>query len=294
MVRSKKFKSPGELVFDVVNVLLLTIFAIVCLYPVVYVFSCSISRGSLVDAGSVILFPKDVNLESYKQVLQDKQFWISYGNTLYYTIFGSLYSMFISTPAAYALSKRNFGARKYINMLVAFTMWFTPGFIPLYLNYKSLGAINSRWMIVVSFGVVAFNIILLRNYFEAVPGEIEESAKIDGANDFIVFLRIYLPLSKPALATVWLYYAMSRWNGYFWTMILLKDLNKIPLQVYLKQKIIDQNMSLEMASTMAGQAYSITTTIYALVICSMIPVLIAFPFIQKYFTKGVMVGAVKG
>lgn len=294
MVKTKKVHAPGELVFDVVNVLLLTVFAIMCLYPVVYVFSCSISRGALVDTGSVTLLPKDINMESYKQVLQDKQFWISYANTLFYTLVGSLYSMLISTPAAYVLSRRNFAARKYINMLVAFTMWFTPGFIPLYLNYKSLGAINNRWMIVISFGVVAFNIILLRNYFESVPVDLEESAKIDGANDFTIFLRIYLPLSKPALATVWLYYAMSRWNGYFWSMVLLKDYSKIPLQVYLKQKIIDKTLSLEVAGSMVGQAYSVTTTIYALVICSMIPVLIVFPFIQKYFTKGVTVGAVKG
>lgn len=284
----------GEKLFDLLNGAILSLFGIACLYPLLYVAACSISNGSAVDAGKVLLIPKGINFDAYKQVLWDKQFWVSYGNTLYYTVLGSLFSMVVSTPAAYALSKKRFRSRKVINILLTFTMWFTPGFIPLYLNYTSLGVINSRFMMVVSFGVTAFYIILLRNYFEAVPLELEESAQMDGATDFVTFLHIYLPLSKPAMATVWLYYAMSRWNGYFWSTVLLKDMTKIPLQVYLKQKIIDQALVLDAAGSIAGQNYSYTTIIYALVICSLIPVLLLFPYIQKYFTKGVMVGAVKG
>lgn len=288
----KKFKT--EKLFDVVNRLILTLFGLACFYPLIYVLACSFSLGSAVDAGKVLLLPKGFNLESYKQVLGDRQFWVSYGNTIYYTAFGSLFSMAVSTPAAYVLSKKRFKQRKIINMLLSFTMWFTPGFIPLYLNYTSLGTTNNRVMMLVSFGIQAFYIILLRNYFEAVPEEMEESAMIDGANDFICFLKIYLPLSKPAMATVWLYYAMSRWNGYFWSIVLLKDMNKIPLQVYLKQKIIDQSLVWEYASSIGGQKYSYNTIIYALVVCSVIPVLLVFPYIQKFFTKGVMVGGVKG
>lgn len=284
----------GERVFEIAIMVIMTLFGIICLYPLIYVLACSISNGAAVDAGKVLLIPKGINFTAYKQVLMDKQFWISYGNTIYYTVLGSLFSMLVSTPAAYVLSKRRFKARKIINILLTFTMWFTPGFIPLYLNYSSLGVINSRFMIVISFGIQAFYIILLRNYFEAVPQELEESAQMDGANDFVRFIKIYLPLSKPAMATVWLYYAMSRWNSYFWATVLLKDMSKIPLQVYLKQKIIDQALVLEAATTIAGQQYSYTTIIYALVICSLIPVLILFPYIQKYFVKGVMVGAVKG
>ena len=284
----------GEKAFDIINAFLLTLLGIACLYPLIYVLSCSISNGAAVDAGKVLLWPKGINFEAYKQVLFDRQFWVSYGNTLYYTAFGSLFSMLVSTPVAYALSKKRFRQKKVINILLTFTMWFTPGFIPLYLNYTSLGVVNSRFMILISFGVTAFYIILLRNYFEAVPEELEESAQLDGANDFMIFWKIFLPLSKPAMATVWLYYAMSRWNGYFWSTVLLKDMSKIPLQVYLKQKIIDQALVLEAATTIAGQQYSYTTIIYALVVCSMIPVLLLFPYIQKYFTKGVMVGAVKG
>ncbi|MDO5416096.1 MAG: carbohydrate ABC transporter permease [Lachnospiraceae bacterium] len=289
-----KGKMLGSKVFDIVNAVILTVFGLICFYPLVYVLACSLSNGAAVDAGKVLLIPKGFNFESYKQVLWDKQFWISYGNTMFYTILGSGFSMLVSTPAAYALSKKRFRSRKIINMLLTFTMWFTPGFIPLYLNYTGLGATNNRWMILVSFGIQAFYIILLRNYFESVPVEMEESAQIDGANDFQCFWNIYLPLSKPSMATVWLYYAMSRWNGYFWSMVLLKDMDKIPLQVYLKQKIIDQALVSEFANTIAGQQYSYNTIIYAFVICSIIPVLLLFPYIQKYFVKGVMVGGVKG
>lgn len=286
--------SASERTFDIIKNIILILFTAACLYPLLYVLACSISNGAAVDAGKVLLIPKGVNLESYKQVLTDKQFWISYGNTLYYTILGSAFSMLVSTPAAYVLSKKRFRGRKLINLLVSFTMWFVPGFIPLYLNYSSLGTVNNRVMMLVSFGVQGFNIILLRNYFEAIPDEMEEAASLDGANDFTTFLKVYLPLAKAPMATVWLYYAMNRWNGYFWSSVLLRDMNKIPLQVYLKQKIIDQSIVAEFANTVAGQQYSYNTIIYAMVICAIVPVLIVYPFIQKFFVKGVMVGGVKG
>lgn len=290
-----KMKQTGsDRVFDFIKNFILIVFTISCLYPLIYIFSCSISNGAAVDAGKVLLLPKGVNFESFKQVLSDKQFWISYGNTFYYTIFGSLFSMLVSAPAAYVLSKKRFRARKIINILLSFTMWFSPGFIPLYLNYSQLGTVNNRFMMLISFGIQAFNIILLRNYFESVPKEMEESASVDGANDFTIFAKIYLPLSKASLATVWLYYAMGRWNAYFWSSILLRDMNKIPLQVYLKQKIIDQAIVSEFANTVAGQQYSYNTIIYAMIVCAIIPILILYPFIQKFFVKGVMVGGVKG
>ena len=293
--KKKRIKSTGsDKVFDFFKNLILITFTISCLYPLIYVFSCSISNGAAVDAGKVLFLPIKINFQSFSKVLSDKQFWISYGNTFYYTILGSLFSMLVSSPAAYVLSKKRFRAKRTINMLLAFTMWFSPGFIPLYLNYSQLGTINNRVMMLVSFGIQAFNIILLRNYFESVPSEMEESAGVDGANDFVIFTKIYLPLSKAALATVWLYYAMDRWNAYFWSSILLRDSSKIPLQVYLKQKIIDQAIVSDYSSVIAGQQYSYNTIIYAMVTCAIIPVLIIYPFIQRYFVKGVMVGGVKG
>ena len=259
-----------------------------------YVFICSISNGSAVDSGKVLLWPQGVNLKSFQQILNEKIFWTSYANTFFYTFVGTTFSMIVSAPAAFSLANRGLSGRKLLNLLLSITLWFHAGFIPLYLNYTSLGVENNRWMIIVSFGIQAFNIILLRNYFEALPHEMYESARIDGADDFRVFFKIYLPLSKPALATVTLYYAMSRWNSYFWSSVLLNDMDKIPLQVYIKQKIIDQSLVSEYALSAGGADYSYTTLIYALVVCAIIPVLIIFPVVQKYFSKGIMVGAVKG
>lgn len=290
----KKRKFDTDKVFDILNTGMLILFGLCTLYPFIYVLSASISQGTAVDAGKIVLMPQGVNFDAFRVVMADKQFWISYGNTFFYTIFGSLFSMLVSTPAAYALSRKRFQPRKFISIMLAFTMWFSPGFIPLYLNYRSLGTINNRWMMLISFGIQAFYIILLKNYFEAVSTEIEESAKIDGANDIQIFFHIFLPLAKPALATVWLYYAISRWNGYFWSAVLIKETSKIPLQVYLKQKIIDQALIAENAMTIANQNYSYTTLIYAMIVLSIIPVLILYPYIQKFFVKGIMVGGVKG
>lgn len=289
-----KTKLNVDKIFDYVNVTLLVIFGLCTLYPFVYVISASISYGPSVDAGKIILLPQGFNLDAFKKVMSDKQFWLSYANTFFYTIFGSCFSMLVSTPAAFALSRKRFKPRKLISIMLAFTMWFSPGFIPMYLNFRSLGTVNSRWMMLVSFGVTAFYIILLKNYFESISQEIEESAKIDGANDIQIFTKIFLPLAKPAMATVWLYYAISRWNGYFWSAVLLKDPKLIPLQVYLKQMIIDQSLVAENATTIAGQNYSYTTLIYAMIVLSIIPVLILYPYIQRYFVKGIMVGGVKG
>jgi putative aldouronate transport system permease protein len=290
---SKEIVSSGEKIFGIINYIVLTVAGIFALYPFIYVLSASLSRGVAVDIGKVTLLPIGINFESYKIVLKDKFFWISYANTFFYTIVGSLFSMIISIPSAFALSKKHFRVKKIINLLLAFTMWFNVGFIPLFLNYKSLGVINNPWMIIISFGISAFNIILLRNYFEAIPESLQEAAKIDGANDFITLFKVYIPLSKPAITTVWLYYAIGRWNGFFWSTILLQDRLKIPLQVYLKQKIIDASIVSEYSNSVGGEIWSYNTIVYAIIVCSIIPVIIVYPWVQKHFTKGIMVGGVK-
>lgn len=290
---TREIMSPGEKTLNIINRIILSICGLCALYPFIYVLSASISSGAAVDAGKVVLFPQGINFEAYQKVLKDNFFWTAYGNTFFYTIFGTAFSMIVSAPAAYTLSKKRFRFRKHINIMISFTMWFQVGFIPSYLNYKSLGAINNRWMIIVSFGIQAFNIILLRNYFESVSESLEEAAKIDGASDFQIFTKVFLPLSKPALTTVWLYYAIGRWNGFFWSAVLLKEKNKIPLQVYLKQKLIDMSIVSENANTVVGQHYSYTTLVYAIIVCSLIPIILVYPYIQRYFTKGIMVGGVK-
>ncbi|MFI3237054.1 MAG: carbohydrate ABC transporter permease [Lachnospiraceae bacterium] len=288
-----KLKSSDK-VFTAFIYVLLAVLGLACLYPFLYVVSSSLSSGNMVSQGAVVLWPKEFTLDAYKIVVEDALFWKSYANTFFFTIFGTIYSIIISSMGAYALSRKKLKGRKMFNMLLVFTMWFQAGMIPMYLNYQSLGIKDSMWGIVIAFGVTPFNIILLRNYFENVPESLEEASRIDGANHFVIFTRIFLPLSKPSLATVVLYYAIGRWNGFFWTMILISDINKTPLQVYLRKMIIEKEQLAEMlVSSNFTTGASLDTTIYAIIVCSMIPVMIAYPMIQKYFTKGIMVGGVK-
>ncbi len=290
----KQGKMTGDDVLVVVIHIILGILAIMTLYPFLYVVSSSMSSGRMVDIGEVVLFPKEITFDAYKYVLKEKIFWTSYANTIFYTVVGTIWSMMLSATGAYALSRKRLKGRRMFNFLVVFTMWFNAGMVPMYLNYKQLGVVDSRLGIIIAFGVQAFNIILLRNYFESVPEALEESSMIDGANDFTIFWSIFLPLSKPALITVVLYYAIGRWNGFFWTMILISDINKTPLQVYLRKMIIEKEaMADQVANSLYSMSYSTDTIIYATIVCSMIPVIIAYPYIQKYFTKGVMVGGVK-
>lgn len=283
--------TKSEIIFKVLAYVLIGTFAIMALYPVIYAFSASISGKLAYEAGEVILLPKNVNFKVYQLVYEDKKFWISYVNTLFYTVFGTAWSMFISVMGAYVLAKRKLLFRRQFNFLLVFTMWFNAGMIPTYLNYVNMGVAN-RWGIVFAFGIQAYNIILLRNYFEGVPKSIDEAARIDGVNEFQMLTKIYVPMSKAALATVTLFYATSRWNGYFWARLLLTDPMELPLQVYMRIRVEDyqamfDNMPIDLP-------YAADSFIYAILVCSIIPVLIIYPYIQQYFARGVNLGGVKG
>ncbi len=284
--------SRNEIVFKVIAYLLIAAFAVVALYPLIYAFSASISGRAAYETGQVILLPKDIDFQVYKILYNRNGFWISYTNTLFYTVFGTMWSMLISTTGAYALAKSRLKFRRQMNFYVVFTMWFSAGMIPSYLNYVHMG-VDNKWGIIIAFGVQAFNIILLRNYFESVPKEIEEAARMDGANEFQTFGLIYIPMSTAALATVTLFYATTRWNGYFWSMILLKGAFEKPLQVFLRTEIMTYRTLIENMTT-DNLTFSPDSYAYAILICSIIPILIIYPYIQKYFAKGVKVGGVKG
>lgn len=285
--------SRGEKIFGYVNAVLIGLFALSTLYPFIYVISSSISSGAAVSSGKVLIFPKEITFSAYKNIITDKQLWIAYANTFYYTIFGTITSLFFSITGAYALSKKRLMGRKFFNMLIAFTMWFKAGIIPMYLNLRSLHLINSRIGILLGFACTAFNIILLRNYFENIPASLEEAARIDGANEFQILKNIFIPLSKPAITTIALFYAIARWNGYFWSMILLTDNNKVPLQVYLKKMIVETELGDEAMDIAMNAAHSPETLVYAIIVLAIIPVIIVYPSIQKYFNKGMLVGGVK-
>ena len=288
----------SELIFKVISYTLLTVFALCCLYPFVYAISASISGRSAVEYGSIVLFPKDVQFDAFKLMFNDNMFWNAYSNTLFLTLFGTLWSMFVAILGAYALSKKRLLFRKTFNFFLVFTMWFSAGIVPQYLNYlatkdvvKSMGIMDDKWLVVIAMGMAAMNIILVRNAFEGVPSEIEEAAIVDGATELQVLTQVYLPMSKSTIATVALFFAISRWNGYFWARQMISNQNEHPLQVFIRLRL-EQYTDPE---AMAGwnRAFASDSVIYALIVCSIVPILIIYPFIQKYFAKGTNVGGVK-
>lgn len=289
------FYSRSEKILGKLNIILLGLFALSTTYPFIYVLSSSLSSGAAVASGRVIFFPTELTLSAYKQIFSDKLLWTSYANTFFYTIFGTAISMIFTITGAYALSKPRLIGRKFLNLFIAFTMWFSAGMIPFYLNLRDLGLLNSRLGVLIAFACNSFNIILLRNYFErGIPETLEEAAKVDGATEFDIMTRIYIPLSKSALTTVALFYAIARWNGYFWSMVLLKDESKIPLQVYLKKMVVEMSLGDEVTEmALQSGSHSPETLVYAIIVLAIIPVIAIYPFIQKYFNKGIMMGGVK-
>lgn len=287
-------KTTGEKIFSIFNYIILTIFGLITVYPFVYVLSASLSSGEAVITGKVLLLPKELTFEAYKKVLEEDGLWIAYANTFYYTIFGTLVNLAFTIFGAYPLSKKRLMGRSFFSLFIVFTMWFNAGTIPFYLNLRSLGLYNTRFAILIAFAVQTFNVILMRTYFESIPDSLEEAAKVDGASDWHILWRIYLPLSKAALATIGLFYAVNRWNGYFWAMVLLRDADKIPLQVLLKKLVVEMTINEEGMDTFTYSQFSKETFMYATIVVAIIPVVLAYPYIQKYFVKGIMIGSVKG
>ncbi len=288
----------SELIFKIVSYTLLTIFALCCLYPFVYAVSASISGREAVEYGRIVLFPKDIQFQAFARMFGDNMFWNAYSNTLFVTLYGTLWAMLTSILGAYALSKKRLLFRKTFNFFLVFTMWFSAGIVPQYLNYlatkkvfNAVGIMDDKWLVVIAMGMAAMNIILLRNAFEGVPSEIEEAAIVDGATEMQVLTNVFIPMSKSTIATVALFFAISRWNGYFWARQMISNTNEQPLQVFIRLRL-EQYTD---ADYLAGwnEIYASDSVIYALIVCSIVPILIIYPFIQKYFAKGVNVGGVK-
>ena len=290
-----KIQSKSEKIFDAALNVFGVILVAIILYPIYYVFIASISRPLPVENGSVILTPVGVTLESYRQALKTPFLGTALLNSLYYTFGGVLVNMVFSTTMAYALSKKRLVGRKIFTLFTVFTMWFSAGIIPLYMTFRDFHMLNTRNAILFGFAMNTYNMIILKSFFEQVPESLEEAAFIDGASDFRIFSQIYIPLSKPALATVGLFYAVNRWNGYFWPMNLFTDDSKVPLQVLLKKLLVDKvKNEMESAIITSASLSSQTTTIYALIIIAIIPMAIVYPFVQKYFKTGLTIGANKG
>lgn len=288
----------SELIFKILSYTLLTVFALCCLYPFVYAVSAAISGRDAVEYSQVVLFPKDIQFDAFKRMFNNNMFWNAYSNTLFLTLYGTIWSLFVAILGGYALSKKRLLFRRGFNFFLVFTMWFSAGLVPQYLNYldtkavfNSVGITDDKWLVVIAMGMAAMNIILLRNAFEGVPGEIEEAAIVDGATEFQVLRKVYIPMSKSTIATVSLFFAISRWNGYFWARQMISNSNEHPLQVFIRLQL-EQYTDPEF---MAGwnEVFASDSMIYALIVCSIVPILVIYPFIQKYLAKGVNVGGVK-
>ena len=287
-----------ELLFKIISYVLLTVFALCCLYPFLYAISSSISGIDAVEKGEIVLLPKNVQFEAFSRMFNNNNFWNSYSNTLFITFYGTLWAMGVAILGAYALSKKRLLFRKGINFFLVFTMWFSAGIVPQYINYlntqeafRTFGITDDKWLVVIAMGMAAMNIILLRNAFEGVPSEIEEAAIVDGASEFQVLTNVYLPMSKSTIATVALLFGISRWNGYFWARRMIMNANEQPLQVFIRRQL-EQFQDPDIMNGW-NENYASDSVIYSLIVCSVIPILIIYPFIQKYFAKGVNMGGVK-
>ena len=301
----KRKLEVSEVIFKIVSYVLLTAFALCCLYPFVYAISASISGYEAVEYNQIILLPKNVQFDAFKYVLQGSSgngFWNSYTNTLFMTFYGTIWALGVAILGGYALSKKRLLFRKGFNFFLVFTMWFSAGIVPQYRNYLAtqdvfhfIGIMDDKWLIVIAMGMAAMNIILLRNAFEGVPSEIEEAARVDGATELQILTKVYIPMSKSTIATVALFFAISRWNGYYWAKTMMGgNTAEWPLQVYLRTQLETFQDSDAMTGwETANPGLSPNSVIYVLIICAIVPILVIYPFIQKYFAKGVNMGGVK-
>jgi len=286
--------SLGERVYKAVNAAVFGMITIVMLYPFIYVLAVSVSDVLSVSQGRVWLFPLGINFAAYKRIFSQGILWVSYRNSLIVLFLGTVLSVFLSIMAAYPLSKKRLRGRGFFTFLIALTMWIKVPMIPLYLNIQNLHLDNSLWGYIIAFSVSAFYVIILKTYFQSIHESLEESAKLDGASDFQILWNIMAPLAIPSILTIALYYAVDKWNGYFWAMLLLKDERLTLLQVYLKKLVVELNVSEEMNAMGDRGSIIPETFIYATIVVSVIPMILIYPFIQKYLIKGMMVGAVKG
>lgn len=307
----KRKTEVSELIFKIIAYFVLIIFAALCAYPLLYALGSMFSSYSAIRDSKVILWPVGLQGNAFMYVAKNNQFWINYANTLFVTFMGTIWCLVYSILGAYALSKKRLMGRHGFNFFLVFTMWFAAGVIPTYLNYQNTGNIMAsivgkssmydidlKWLIVIAMGMNATNIVLLRNSFEGVPSEIEEAARIDGATELQILMKVYIPMSKATIATVALFFGISRWNGYFWAYKVLGTNQSYswPVQVYMRD-LINKNTSIGATSASDDKWISdeaeATAIVYAMVVFAMIPILVIYPFIQKYFAKGVNMGGVK-
>jgi len=288
-------RSVGEIIFDICNWCFLTLLMIITVYPLLYVAFASISNPSaIIKHRGLLLWPIGFSLGAYEMVFNNPMIGIGYKNTLFYVIVGTIVNMFMSSLGAYVLSRKGPFWKNAIMFVIVFTMFFSGGTVPFYLLVRNLGLANTRWALIIPTAISTWNLIVMRTSFMSIPDSMEESAKIDGANDFIVLFKIIIPLSIPVMAVMVLFYGVGHWNAWFNAMIFLRKRELYPLQLILREILIANSVNDMMTGVSDLDKEPIAETIkYATVMVATVPILFVYPFLQKYFVKGIMIGALK-
>lgn len=287
-------------VFDLVNLLIMLALLVIFIWPLWFVLIASISAPAQVWQGNVILFPRDITLDAYKEVIEYETIWTGYCNTIIYTLVGTAINMVLTVCGAYPLSRKDFMPRNFFMILFMITMYFSGGLIPTYLVVNRLNLVDTIWAMVIPNAVSMFNIIITRTYFvNSIPGELFEAAQLDGANTAQYLFKVVLPLSKPILAVIVLFYAVGHWNDFYSALIYVNSQELMPLQSILRKLLLSTQMTLQTSSSMSPdeimrRSQLSQTLKYSSIIVSTVPVLCLYPFVQKYFVKGIMIGSVKG
>ena len=285
----------GDKLFRLIRDVVLLIFCIIVLYPVMYVISASFSNPLFVMKNEVVLLPKGFTLIGYEKVFSNPDVWNSYKNTIVYTTVGTALNVILTSTGAFALSRKDFKGRNFWTFYITFTMFFSGGIIPMYLLIKQLNLYDTFWVMILPGAISAWNMIIMRTFFQSnVPMELQEAAIIDGCNDLVIFLKIALPLSMPIIAIMTLFYGVDHWNSFFGAMLYLSDRDKFPLQLILREILLQNISSGNVEGPAADQQIVGESIRYALIIVATVPILLVYPFIQKYFVKGVLIGAIKG
>ncbi|MRN53776.1 carbohydrate ABC transporter permease [Paenibacillus monticola] len=281
--------------FSIINGIVLLLVVVATLYPFVHMLAVSLSSDSNVIQNKVSIWPKGFNLDMYKVVLEDSKIWVAYKNTIIYTVTGTLISLLITSTGAYALSRSDMALRKSLTLMIVVTMFFSGGMIPTFLVVRSLNLVDTVWGMVLPGAVSTWNLILMRTFFAGIPKELEESGRMDGLHDIGIFARIIVPLSKASFATIALFYAVSMWNNFLGPLLYLRSSELFPLQVLLRNLVLAGSTSSGDVAGIGGDNQIVEESLkYATIMVSTLPILAVYPFIQKYFVQGAMIGAVKG
>lgn len=288
--------SVGERIFDMANIVIMLLLMVATLYPMLYILFSSLSDGNrLISFDGILLWPQGFSLDGYKAVLSNSTFLQAFKNTFFVLIVGLIVNLSLTSFGAYFLSRDGVLLSKPIMFLIVFTMFFQGGLVPFYLIVKSYGLLNSLWALILPSAVSTFNLIIMRTYFQAIPKELEESAFLDGAGHYTILFKVFVPLSMPVIAVMILYYGVGHWNSWFSAMIFLRDQDLFPVQLVVRNILLENDNANMIGTSTLQHSQSIAETLkYAAIMVTTAPILMLYPFLQKYFVKGVLVGALKG